>query len=142
MTLWAAETSLYCPLPVHPSPVAAGFPSPAEDYIEGKLDLNEHLIRKPAATFFMRATGQSMVGAGVFPGDLLVVDRSINPQPGDIVIAAVDGELTVKILARASANWSLQSASPDYPAIELHEGREFSIWGVVTSTIRQFTRRR
>ena len=97
-------TTIYSPnfplstieLNLHLVPVVAGFPSPADDYIESKLDLNEHLIRRPAATFFVRVSGDSMQGVGIYSGDLLVVDRSLEPKDGDIAIAVVNGELTVK----------------------------------------------
>lgn len=88
-----ASTDIKCPLPVYISAVSAGFPSPAEDYIEGKLDLNEHLITRPSATFMVRATGDSMTGVGIFSGDILVVDRSVQPRHGSIIIAVVDSEL-------------------------------------------------
>jgi DNA polymerase V len=90
------------PLPLFNGKVAAGFPSPADDYVEKSLDLNELLVKKPAATFFVRAQGESMLGAGIHPNDILVVDRSIEPVPGKIVICALNGELTVKRLERGN----------------------------------------
>ena len=87
-------------LPLYLAPVAAGFPSPAEDYQDRRLDLHEHLVRNHAATFFLRASGDSMIRAGILDGDLLVVDRSLVPGNGSVVIAAVEGELTVKYLAK------------------------------------------
>jgi DNA polymerase V len=87
------------PLPLFSGKVAAGFPSPADDYVEKTLDLNELLVQKPAATFFVRAQGESMLGVGIHPNDILVVDRSIEPVLGKIVICALNGELTVKRLA-------------------------------------------
>jgi DNA polymerase V len=83
-------------LPLFLESVSAGFPSPADDYLENKLDLNQHLIKNPPATFFVRVTGDSMVDAGIYSGDILVVDRSLNPKDGNIVIAVINGELTVK----------------------------------------------
>ncbi|PCI41969.1 MAG: hypothetical protein COB46_01965 [Rhodospirillaceae bacterium] len=125
-------------LPVLASSVHAGFPSPAEDYVEGSLDLNEHLIRHPAATFIVRVEGESMRGAGIFPGDLLVVDRSVEPRDGHVVIAAVEGELTVKRLKGRAGQWSLIAEHPDFPPIRLNGGGEASsIWGVVTSSVRR-----
>ena len=125
-------------LPVLESAVRAGFPSPAEDYIEGSLDLNEHLIRHPAATFIVRVEGESMRGVGIFPGDLLVVDRSVEPRDGHVVIAAVQGELTVKRLKGSPGAWRLVVEHPDFAAISLaKEGEDASIWGVVTSSIRR-----
>ncbi|MDO9240846.1 MAG: translesion error-prone DNA polymerase V autoproteolytic subunit [Methylicorpusculum sp.] len=122
-------------LPFFSGKVSAGFPSPADDYIEKTLDLNELLIQKPAATFFVRAEGESMLGAGIHPNDILVVDRSIEPVPGKIVICALNGELVVKRLKRQAGQWLLGSENPAYPDIVLHEELEMVIWGVVTSVI-------
>ena len=126
-------------IPVMGSSVCAGFPSPAEDYVEGRLDLNQHLIRHPAATFFMRVEGESMTGAGIFPGDLLVVDRSVEPLDGHVVISQVSGELTVKRLKGRAGQWRLVAEHPDFPPIHLDgdvDGETSAIWGVVSSSIR------
>jgi len=93
------------PLPLFTGKVAAGFPSPADDYIENNLDLNELLVQKPAATFFVRAQGESMLGAGIHPNDILVVDRSLEAVPGKVVICSINGELTVKRLERVNEQW-------------------------------------
>jgi DNA polymerase V len=122
-------------LPLFTGKVAAGFPSPADDYVEKTLDLNELLIQKPAATFFVRAQGESMLGAGIHPNDILVVDRSIEPVPGKIVICALNGELTVKHLERDNEQWQLKAENPDYDDIVIHEELEMVIWGVVTNVI-------
>jgi DNA polymerase V len=122
-------------LPLFSGKVAAGFPSPADDYVEKNLDLNELLVQKPAATFFVRAQGESMLGAGIHPNDILVVDRSIEPIPGKIVICALNGELTVKRLERANEQWQLKAENPAYPDIALHDDLEMVIWGVVTNVI-------
>ena len=98
-----------CPLPLFMGKVSAGFPSPADDYIEKTLDLNELLVQKPAATFFARAQGNSMTGAGIFPNDILVVDRSIEPVSGKVVICAIDGELTVKRLIMEAGQLKIQT---------------------------------
>lgn len=138
-------TTIYSPnfplsaieLNLHLVPVVAGFPSPADDYIESKLDLNEHLIHRPAATFFVRVSGDSMQGVGIYSGDLLVVDRSIEPKDNDVVIAVVNGELTVKRLHRRGKKLLLVAANDNYPSLEIDEYVEFQIWGVVTSAIRK-----
>jgi DNA polymerase V len=122
-------------LPLFTGKVAAGFPSPADDYIEKSLDLNELLVQKPAATFFVRAQGESMLGAGIHPNDILVVDRSIDPVQGKIVICALNGELTVKRLERNNEQWQLKSENPAYPDIVIYEALELVIWGVVTNVI-------
>jgi DNA polymerase V len=119
------------------SKVEAGFPSPAEQYIEKALDLNELLIRHPAATYFVRAAGESMRNAGIFSGDILVVDRALDAENGDIVIAAVDGEFTVKYLHRNGVSVWLEAANKDYSPIHLSGGQELKIFGVVTSVIHQ-----
>jgi DNA polymerase V len=136
-----------CALPLFASRVAAGFPSPAEDFIEGQLDLNAHLIHRPAASFFVRVAGDSMTGAGIHPGDLLVVDRSLEARPGDIVIAAVGSELTVKRLKRraggpsGTSGYVLAAENPAFPVVEIADGQDCLIWGVVTSTVRRFDKR-
>ena len=122
-------------LPLFTGKVAAGFPSPADDYIEKNLDLNELLVQKPAATFFVRAQGESMLGAGIHPNDILVVDRSIEPVPGKIVICALNGELTVKRLERENRQWKLKAENPAYADIAIHEDLDMVIWGVVTNVI-------
>ena len=121
------------------SPVVAGFPSPAEQYAENPLDLNELLIRKPAATFFVRVAGDSMLGAGLRPGDILVIDRSLEAQEGNIVIACVDNEFTVKYFRHLpGGSVVLEPANRNYPAIQFSDGMELRIFGVVTAVIHQF----
>ena len=127
------------PLAFFTSRVEAGFPSPADDYLEGTLDLNEHLIRHPAATFFLRVSGDSMTGAGIYPGDILIVDRSLTPADGRIVIAAVDGELTVKRLHRRRGRIRLVPENPRYPTIEITAEQELRVWGVVVHAVHSFT---
>lgn len=123
-------------LPLYSTKVAAGFPSPAEDYMAETINLNDHLIKHPAATFLVRATGDSMVNAGINENDILVVDRSLTAQHGKIVIAAIDGQLTVKKLQKNSDGKPiLMPENPKYPPIEIKEGSEVFIWGVVTYVI-------
>ena len=142
MLLFPADPLVVCPLPYFHGLVPAGFPSPAADYVEGRLDLNEHLIHRPAATFFVRISGNSMIGAGIFSGDLAVVDRSLTPQRGDVVVAIVNGELTIKTLQwdgprRQAMALRLEAANPAYEPIPIVDGDELQIWGVVTATIHQ-----
>lgn len=115
--------------------IPAGFPSPAQDYIEGLLDLNEHLIRHPASTFFLYADGYSMTGAGILPGDMLIVDRAIEASSGKIVVAVVDGELTLKRLVIDEGEYWLFPESIDFEPLRITEVMEFSIWGTVTFVI-------
>jgi DNA polymerase V len=118
-------------------PVSAGFPSPAEDYLEGKLDLNRHLVANPAATFYVRVSGDSMTGAGIHDGDLLIVDRSLEPLPGRVVIAVINGEHTVKRLQREGDRLLLLAENADYAPIEVSELEELRIWGVVVCVLHQ-----
>lgn len=115
--------------------VPAGFPSPAADYEEDRLDLNRYLIKNPAATFFVRAAGYSMTGAGIYPDDLLVVDRSLEPRDKNVVIAVIDGELTVKRIRIGKKKITLEPANEDYPVRQITEDTDFQVWGVVTSVI-------
>lgn len=111
--------------------VPAGFPSPADDYVEQSLSLDEHLIRHKASTFFMRVAGDSMRGMGIFDGDLLVVDRAVPATHGSVVIAVVDGEFTVKQLLLTAQGQMLRAAHPDYPDMMIRPEQDFSVWGVV-----------
>ncbi|HIA37097.1 MAG TPA: translesion error-prone DNA polymerase V autoproteolytic subunit [Flavobacteriales bacterium] len=124
-------------LPLYSNKVPAGFPSPADDHMEGKLDLNNHLVKHPTATFFVRASGESMVGAGIHDGDILVVDRSLEPRHGKIIIAAVDGQLTVKRLQKRGSKTLLAPENRKYKPIELTENNDVKIWGVVTNVIHE-----
>lgn len=125
-------------VPLYSSSVQAGEPSPADDYIDDKVDLNEYLVKHPADTFMVRAAGESMTGANIFQGDTLIVDRSIKPSNGRIVIAAVDGQLTVKRFHKDKAGTvSLLPENPDFEPIVLTEGNDLIIWGVVTNIIHQ-----
>lgn len=133
-----AQNPLAVRLPLFAHPVPAGFPSPADDYLERRLSLDEHLIPNKDSTFFVRASGNSMVGAGIFDGDLMVVDKGLDARIGDIVVAVVDGEFTVKYLAERNGKAYLKSANQRYPDIEIKDGQELVVWGVVTSTIKLF----
>jgi SOS-response transcriptional repressors (RecA-mediated autopeptidases) len=125
------------PLPLVGAKVAAGFPSPAEDHVDRALDLNEHLIAHPAATFFVRVAGDSMRDAGIVEGDILIVDRSLTPQDRQIVVAQLDGEFCVKRLRRQGGRVWLESENPEYPRVELTEGQQLEIWGTVTFIIHK-----
>ena len=123
------------PQPVAMARVPAGFPSPADDYIEGDLDLNAYLIRHPAATFFVRVSGDSMIGAGVHSGDLLIVDRAEEAVDNSVVIARLGGDLTVKRIRRREGGLWLVPDNPDFEPIAVGPEDEFEIWGVVTTVI-------
>lgn len=115
-----------------PIAVPAGFPSPAQDYFTGRIDLNKHLIRDITSTFLVRVSGHSMEGAGISDGDELVVDRSLTPADGNVVVAIIDGELTIKRLRLEHGKVRLAAENPDYPDVVVAELAELSIWGVVT----------
>ena len=110
--------------------ISAGFPSPADDYIHAGIDLNTELIHHPSSTFFLRVTGHSMTHAGIRDGDLLIVDRSLNPQPGRIVVAILDGHFTVKKLINRKGLLYLEAANPKYPLIDLRNYKDIYLWGV------------
>ncbi|MCR1347035.1 translesion error-prone DNA polymerase V autoproteolytic subunit [Acidithiobacillus ferrooxidans] len=126
-----------CILPLMVSRIAAGFPSPADDYVEKQIDLNTHLIQHREATFILRVSGWSMRDAGIFDGDEIIVDRAITPVDGKIVVAAINGDLTVKRLRRIGGAVHLVAENPEFPAIILQEGEELCIWGVVTRVLHR-----
>lgn len=124
-------------LPLYASAVQAGFPSPADDHVEGKLDLNQHVVKHPTATFFVRASGDSMINAGIHSGDILVVDRSLDAKDGKVVIAAIDGQLTVKRLHISNNGTYLMPDNDAFEPIKMEEGNDLVIWGVVTHVLHQ-----
>ncbi len=147
-----AEPSMRCPswlafqslveqpipqtIPVMSHSVRAGFPSPADDYVEKRIDLNEELIQHREATFFLRVRGHSMIDAGIDDGDELIVDRALTPEHHRIVVAAVDGELTVKRFYQRNGVVKLLAENPQFPDIKFKSGQEMMIWGVVTKVIK------
>lgn len=125
------------PLPSFLSRVSAGFPSPADNSIDTQLDLNELLIKNPAATFYVRVQGESMKNAGISSGDILVVDRSLQPNDGAIIMAILHGEFTIKRLRIEGKKITLFPENPSYSAIEINEDSDFQIWGVITYVIHR-----
>lgn len=136
--LGRAVNDSHAAFPCYLERIPAGFPSPADDYIETALDLNSYLVRNPAATFMVRVSGDSMTGAGIGDGDVLVVDRSETPASGKIVIAVLDGELTVKRLVMKNGQTRLEPDNPAYRSIIVGPEQELHIWGVVTGSVRKF----
>ena len=127
-------SGLLCPLLL--SRVAAGFPSPVEDFLEARIDLNSELVTHPLATFYVRVEGESMIGAGIKPGALLVVDRSADPQSGSIIVARIDDEMCVKQLEITANNRiRLLSENPAFPPIEITPETDFEVWGRVMYSI-------
>ena len=118
------------------SGIHAGFPSPATDYMTQAIDLNKELVRHPAATFYGRVVGDSMIDAGVDEGDILVIDKSLEPQEGDMAVCFVDGEFTLKYLRFHQGGLTLQPANDRYPSIEVGEETDFKVWGIVTYVIK------
>lgn len=124
--------------PLYSSRPAAGFPAPGDDQVERVLDINDLVVHHPATTFFVRVEGDSMEGAGIFSGDVLVVDRVVEARDGVIVVAAVNGEMVVKRLVKQSGRQELHSENDAYTPIVVGEDEECYIWGVVTGSVRQF----
>jgi len=124
--------------PLFMTTVSAGFPSPAESYIEGHLDLNRYLIKHPVATFYVRVSGDSMTGAGINPGTILVVDRQVEAEDGDIVIARINNELCVKRLRIRRGRIWLMPENDKFQPIEVIESMDFEVWGRVMHAIRTF----
>ena len=135
--VYKANPQSHQPTLVFQDDIPAGFPSPAEDYIEGSLDLNEHFIKHPTATYILRVAGDSMIDAGIYEGDYVVVDRSLDPQNNDIVIASVDGEFTIKRFVVKENTIILQPENINYEPIVINESTELMIWGVVTGVLRK-----
>ncbi len=124
-------------LPLVSASVEAGFPSPADDHMERGIDLNEELIRNPAATFMVRVKGDSMRDAGIHAGDVLIVDKSLSPSDRKIVVAMIDGNFTLKRFRNRNGRVTLEAENPDFQPIEVMDGQELTIFGVVTYIIHQ-----
>ncbi len=127
-------------IPFFISGIQAGFPSPADDYIDKKLDLNELLIKHPSSTFYVKVSGDSMKDAGILSGDLLIVDRAIMPKNKYIILAVIEGEFTVKRYVEKDGEAYLIPENDDYPIIKIMEYMDFQVWGVVSTIIRQIVK--
>ena len=136
--VWRPDSSTKWARPLFMTSVSAGFPSPAESYIEGHLDLNRYLIKHPVATFYVRVSGDSMTGAGIHPGSILVVDRAVEADDGDIVIARIGDELCVKRLRVRGGRIWLMPENDKYQPIEVIESMDFEVWGRVMHAIRSY----
>jgi len=124
-------------VPLFGALVQAGFPSPADDYLESYIDLNEALVSNKAATFFVKVEGDSMVNAGIYTGDMLIVDRSLNAKHGNVVVAMVEGEFTVKRFVKIRGRTYLYPENQNYKPLDVTELEEFMVWGVVTTVIHK-----
>ncbi len=136
LSIYKSKVNRVNRISLYPS-VYAGFPSPAEDHLDLDLDLNEHLIKHPAATFYVYARGDSMINSGIHDGDLLIVDRSLNPGLKSIIIAVVNGEFTVKRIQKINKELYLIPDNDDYKPIQITEDMNFQIWGIVTHAIHK-----
>lgn len=125
-------------LPLAGDKVCAGFPSPAEDFAVKRVDLTQELITHPQATFLLRVSGESMREAGIFDGDMLVVNKALKPRHGQVVVAVVDGEFTVKYLYQRAGRVKLRAANATFPDISPKDGQTLEVWGVVTASIKRF----
>ena len=135
--IWFADNSQGIELPFFDTKVQAGFPSPAEDHLEQRLDLNTLVIENPSATFFVRVAGESMKDVGIDDGDVLVVDRSIEKWENRIVVAVIDSEFTIKRFTKNNGFVVLEAENSEYPSIKITPETDFSVWGVVCWTLKK-----
>ena len=137
LEFYSAETTTKLKIPLFESGVSAGFPSPADDYLDLPIDLNEFLIKHPAATFYVRVKGNSMEGAGIRNGDLLIVDRAEEPRNKSIVLGVIDGEFTVKRIKKKGSDLYLMPDNPEFKPIKIDNNMDFQVWGVVTYVVHK-----
>ncbi len=136
--LFFPDNSIEIYIPYFISTIQAGFPSPADDYLDNSIDLNRELIKNPSATFFVRVSGNSMIKAGIEPGDLLIVDRSLKPNTGDIAVCFIDGEFTLKYINILKDEIHLVPANDQYKTIKVTSENDFIVWGVVKHVIKSY----
>ena len=137
LEFYSAETTTELKIPLFESGVSAGFPSPADDYLDLPIALNEFLIKHPAATFYVRVKGNSMEGAGIRNGDLLIVDRAEEPRNKSIVLGIIDGEFTVKRIKKKGSDLYLMPDNPEFKPIKINDNMNFQVWGVVTYVVHK-----
>lgn len=142
LEIFTADLSSHLPLPYADGGIQAGFPSPADNYLTETIDLNKELVRHPAATFYGRVSGDSMIEEGIEPGDILVIDRSIEPDSGDLAVCCIDGEFTLKRIKLEKNRVWLIPSNEMFDPILVTPDNEFSVWGVVTHTIKAYRRKR
>mgnify|MGYP003477469276 FL=1 len=134
--IYVAITQTDLELPFVDGGISAGFPSPALDFVDAKIDLNKHLIKHPSATFYGRVKGDSLKNAGISDGDLLIIDRSLEPSSGKIAVCYIDGEFTAKRIKKTKTEVWLLPENEDYPPIKIEEDNNFIVWGIVTHVIK------
>ena len=137
LELFKSDVSTKLELPLFQTGISAGFPSPADDYVEDRIDLNRELIKNPSSTFLGRINGDSMIKAGIGDGDLIVVDKSIEPKINSIVVCVIDGEFTVKRFTMIGDDYFLMPENDKYKPIKVSRENDFRIWGTVTYTIKK-----
>lgn len=137
LEFYSANTESSITLPLIDGGIAAGFPSPAQDYIDLKIDLNKELIDNPSSTFYARVKGSSMIDAGISDGDILVIDKSLEPRNGDTAVCYIDGEFTIKFIKIEPDAVFLIPANPDFIPIKVTDNNNFCIWGIVTYSIKK-----
>lgn len=141
LQIYRSDTSIDLALPYADQGIKAGFPSPAQDYLESAIDLNKELIKHPASTFYGRVKGDSMIDANVHDGDILVIDKSLEPQNGDMAVCYIDGEFTIKYIKIEKDVIWLKPANETYKPIKVTADNDFIIWGIVTYCIQNKRRR-
>ncbi|MEI7595824.1 MAG: translesion error-prone DNA polymerase V autoproteolytic subunit [Bacteroidota bacterium] len=137
LEFFMVDNSVSMELPFFASKISAGFPSPADDYVELKLDLNQHLIKHPAATFYVRVKGNSMIDANIHEGDILIVDRALEAKNNDIIIGVLNGEFTVKRLKKTKSGIVLNPENTEFKPIKISSDADFQIWGVISYIIHK-----
>lgn len=142
LKIYSSDISSSLPLPYADDGIRAGFPSPAQDYMELSIDLNKELIKNPSSTFYGKVIGNSMQDEGIVEGDILVIDKSLELADEDLAVCFVDGEFTVKRVRLDKEAAYLVPSNPDYPTIKVTEDNEFLVWGVVTYTIKKNRRKK
>jgi len=135
--IYNPETGSNIKLPLYTDEISAGFPSPADDHLDRKLDLNEYLIKNKSATFLIKVNGNSMIDAGIYDGDILVVDRSLEPSKGKIIIGVINGEFTVKRIMKKGKKIFLKAENKNFKSIEITEDMDFKLWGIVSFSIHK-----
>ncbi len=141
LDFYSSNTNSVLELPLAEGGIAAGFPSPAQDYIDLSIDLNKELISNPSSTFYARVKGSSMIDAGISDGDILVVDKSLEPQDGDTAVCFIDGDFTLKYIRIDADAVYLEPANPTFKTIKVTEDNNFCIWGIVTYSIKNHKRK-
>lgn len=142
LTIFRADTTEGLPLPYAEGGIKAGFPSPAQDYLDLAIDLNKELVRHPASTFYGRVSGESMIDAGLHDGDIVVIDKSITPYDGAMAVCFIDGEFTIKYIELHPDYIMLVPANKTFEPIKVTSDNDFIIWGIVTASVHQYVRKR